>query len=147
MVVRLLPQSEWKRAAQRGEKLGDQATGEAEDDLTVEAAGAQKVEIFAADKGDEEEQRKFELASRTEKGTRACGAVVGIVKRNWRPYVCVLDPESAMGSQVRYLVITPTLPSYHPCSTLSRPWARRWNRSSLQPNPTPEPNPTQPLSP
>ena len=25
---------------------------------------------------------------------------VGIVKRNWRPYVCVLDPESAMGSQV-----------------------------------------------
>ena len=162
MVVRLLPQSEWKRAAQRGEKLGDQATGEAEDDLTVEAAGAQKVEIFAADKGDEEEQRKVELAKGGEGGegskggkggkaasggTRACGAVVGVVKRNWRPYVCVLDPESAMGSQVRYLVITPTLPSYHPCSTLSRPWARRWNRSSLQPNPAPEPDPTQPLSP
>ena len=70
------------------------------------------MEIFAADKGDEEEQRKFELApaaaaagggggggAAASGGTRACGSVVGIVKRNWRPYVCVLDPESALGSQ------------------------------------------------
>ena len=122
VVLRLLPQAEWRLAAKRGEKLGDQATPEA-DELAVESAGSQKVEIFAADKGDEEEQRKFELApaaaaaaggggggAAASGGTRACGAVVGIVKRNWRPYVCVLDPESAMGSQVLTLTLTLTLP-------------------------------------
>ena len=145
VVLRLLPQAEWRLAAKRGEKLGDQATPEA-DELAVESAGSQKVEIFAADKGDEEEQRKFELApaaaaaaggggggAAASGGTRACGAVVGIVKRNWRPYVCVLDPESAMGSQVLPLTLTLTL-------TLTQPWARRWNRPGLQ-HPTPLPNP------
>ena len=31
---------------------------------------------------------------------RACGEVVGVVKRAWRPYVCVLDTESAIGQQL-----------------------------------------------
>jgi len=31
------------------------------------------------------------------RGKRACGVVVGVVKRGWRPYVCVLDPESGLG--------------------------------------------------
>mmetsp|Transcript_12716 Transcript_12716/g.42240 ORF Transcript_12716/g.42240 Transcript_12716/m.42240 type:complete len:766 (-) Transcript_12716:933-3230(-) len=30
---------------------------------------------------------------------RPSGVVVGIVRRAWRPYACVLDPDSAMGSQ------------------------------------------------
>ena len=42
------------------------------------------------------------VRGRNTRGALLLGAVVGIVKRNWRPYVCVLDPESAMGSQ--YLV-------------------------------------------
>jgi exosome complex exonuclease DIS3/RRP44 len=31
------------------------------------------------------------------RGKRACGVVVGVVKRGWRPYVCVLDPDSGLG--------------------------------------------------
>ena len=30
-------------------------------------------------------------------GASVVGVVVGVVKRGWRPYVCVLDPESGLG--------------------------------------------------
>lgn len=40
--------------------------------------------------------------STTTKQRRACAEVVGIVKRAWRPLVCVLEPDSAIGNQ--YLV-------------------------------------------
>ncbi len=107
VVVRLLPKAEWRRAGPKGERLADQGSKE-EDELAVESKGDSKVEVFAAEFGAEDE---VALDPRGEApgergggggGARACGVVVGVVKRNWRPYVCVLDPESAMGSQ--YLV-------------------------------------------
>ena len=134
VVVRLLPQAEWKRAAAGSERLADQSSKEAEaEDDELAVAGAREaeaaVEVFAAEFGANEEAQKFQAAPPAAAagagtagagagagagaagaagagaaggGGRACGCVVGVVKRNWRPYVCVLDPESAIGSQ--YLV-------------------------------------------
>ncbi|KAL1520405.1 hypothetical protein AB1Y20_021991 [Prymnesium parvum] len=96
VVVRLLSEDRWKDT---NERLGDPA---ADDDLTTsETAGAS---MFAADQEmvaqqdwEQEQQAKSQKTSK-----RACGEVVGIVKRAWRPLVCVLERDSGTGNQ--YLV-------------------------------------------
>jgi exosome complex exonuclease DIS3/RRP44 len=123
VVVRLLPRSEWKRAGEH--RLADRSTAEP-DDLDAGGGGERSLgaQPFAADfdtaveTGWQDDPDGAPPASSSSssggkggkggkgeggKGEgRACGVVVGIVKRNWRPFVCVLDPESAMGGQ--YLV-------------------------------------------
>ena len=116
VVVRLLPPSEWKRDGER--RLADRSTtkDDMDDDADERAAGAMP---FAADFDTAVETGWMDdpaaagaatdptpaggaetsgATSGTASG-RPCGVVVGIIKRGWRPYVCVLDPESSMGGQ------------------------------------------------
>ena len=93
VVVRLLPRSEWARTdgglAERGKADG----AEADDDIGVaDPAGAHVAsgdfdtavdDAWGGDGGD----------------ARPCGEVVGVVKRGWRPYTCVIDMDSAIGNQ------------------------------------------------
>ena len=124
VVVKLLPQSEWKKDAER--RLAERSTAEddAGDGKDDRGGGAMP---FAADFDTAVETGWMEdpasgggsssaggggasAAVASAPGGKAssksagkpCGVVVGIIKRGWRPYVCVLDPESAMGGQ--YLV-------------------------------------------
>ena len=120
VVVRLLPRSEWKKPGES--RLADRSA-EA-DDLDASGGGGERslgAQPFAADFdtavetgwNDDPHAATAEApvagvtpssdgSTAKEKGAgegRACGVVVGIVKRAWRPYVCVLDPESAIGGQ------------------------------------------------
>ena len=93
VVVRLLPRSEWARTdgglAERGKADG----ADASDDIGVaDPAGAH---VASGD---------FGTAVDDEWGggggdARPCGEVVGVVKRGWRPYTCVIDMDSAIGNQ------------------------------------------------
>jgi exosome complex exonuclease DIS3/RRP44 len=129
VVLRLLDPSLWVGDSRN--QLAERATGD-DDDLTVSAAVAGRgagAQPFAADFDTAaeawEEGAVAAAAGRAEPdsaaggggsssgggkvpagkakgGTKPCGEVVGIVRRGWRPYVCVLDPESSVGGQ--YLV-------------------------------------------
>jgi exosome complex exonuclease DIS3/RRP44 len=117
VVVKLLPQDEWKRPAEQ--KLADRDAADA-DDLDAGGGRSAGAQPFAADfdtaveTGWEDEPKgaasgggaraagQPAAAAVASKEGRPCGTVVGIVKRSWRPYVCVLDPESCIGGQ--YLV-------------------------------------------
>jgi len=50
---------------------------------------------------------------------RPCGSVVGVVKRAWRPYSCVLDPETAIGKRTLSTSVEGRGPSC--CVLLSAP--------------------------
>ena len=120
VVVKLLPESEWHKNAEM--RLAERST--AKDDLEDADERAGGAQPFAADFDTAVETgwlddpaaadgggggaavdgggAKAGGDAKKKKSGRACGVVVGIVKRAWRPYVCVLDPESAIGGQ--YLV-------------------------------------------
>ncbi|KAG0151896.1 hypothetical protein CROQUDRAFT_650470 [Cronartium quercuum f. sp. fusiforme G11] len=86
VVVELLPESEWKAST---------------DEVVVEHDQPDDPDPDVETKSESEEMVKTEVEK--EKETDACapaavrqptGRVVGVLKRNWRPYVCHLDPSS-----------------------------------------------------
>ena len=113
-----LPKSEWKRAGER--RLSERETGGADGEEGGSApVGAQP---FAADFETAVETEWGDEGGGGDGGSagggggaaggsgvkrdggggaadgdgKACGVVMGIIKRGWRPYVCVLDPESGL---------------------------------------------------
>jgi len=104
VVVKMLPKSEW--GGSKSDKLGGHGAsgagasgtrGEVEEDDLVQADrldGAQVAPEYGADTA---EMGGAGVGAKL--SDRPCGTVVGVVKRAWRPYSCVLDPETAMGSQ------------------------------------------------
>ena len=107
VVVRLLPRAEWKGT---GVKAGRHGAGHAS---AVASSGK-----VGEDEGEDDElvqperlgavRMAPEMGADTEEGSSAtggggeaspCATIVGVVKRAWRTYSCVLDPESAIGSQ------------------------------------------------
>jgi exosome complex exonuclease DIS3/RRP44 len=99
VVVRILPRAEWSvsggrvggRSASgpRGETGG---VGEEEQDELAQPDRLGGVRVAPEMAGDADEPQSGSDA-------RPCAAVVGVVKRERRTYPCVLDPESAIGSQ------------------------------------------------
>ena len=116
VVVRLRPGSEWAAAA--AEALGGRGDGDGDDDELTSGGGgaAAGAQVFAPEfdtavdaawggGGGGAPAAAPAPATDAKKGKgsgggRACGEVVGVVKRAWRPYVCVLDTESAIGQQL-----------------------------------------------
>ena len=112
-----MPQSKW--AAQVDSTLKDRQAGEDDDDeedLKDRNSGAMPFAAdfdTAAETGWQEDPtsssaqvithsssdagRSVPSTQSNPSSRRACGVVVGIVKRGWRPYVSVLDMESSMG--------------------------------------------------
>ena len=66
---------------------------------------------------------------------KACGVVVGVIKRGWRPYVCVLDPESALGGQYLVEPLEQKIPKINITT-------RQPDLLTGTPDPHPNPNPT-----
>ncbi|KAG8744793.1 exosome catalytic subunit dis3 [Ceratobasidium sp. 414] len=88
VVVELLPESEWKapadavidaESAQRNDNPDDASEGDQSDDEAVD----QHERLAARD-----------TAARNPKEKQPTGRVVGIMKRNWRAYVCHIDRSS-----------------------------------------------------
>lgn len=102
VVVKLLPRSQWHASegglAGRGASGGGAGAAEGDwdgegDDLVQEDRldGMQVVPELGADTAE---------MGGGGASDQPHGEVVGVVKRGWRPYSCVLDPESAIGSQL-----------------------------------------------
>ena len=104
VVVRLLPKTEGDGAAET--RVADRSAAD-DDELTSGGGGGGGAKPFAPDQesvaatewGDEPTSTTSKAATAKERRT---GVVVGIVKRAWRPVVCVLEPDTAMGNT--YLV-------------------------------------------
>lgn len=91
VVVEMLPEAEWKAP---GQEVLDQDEALKNDDADDEGGDAEE--------GQQSEARMTEIEKKTAASTakqnpvekRPTGKVVGIVKRNWRAYVCHLDASS-----------------------------------------------------
>ncbi|GFZ46672.1 Chromosome disjunction protein 3 [Saitozyma sp. JCM 24511] len=89
VVVEVFPRSEWKAP---GEEVVDQDEALKDDDVEDdEGAGVDDKEKqkLAEEKMDVEDETK-----RKPKDVQPTGRVVGVIKRNWRAYVCHLDRSS-----------------------------------------------------
>ncbi|KAJ9101817.1 hypothetical protein QFC21_003156 [Naganishia friedmannii] len=90
VVVQLLPEAEWKAP---GEEVVDQDVALKDDDADDEEPEVEEVERTEAQLAAKEERNAKELADKP-KIKQPTGRVVGIIKRNWRAYVCHLDSSS-----------------------------------------------------
>jgi exosome complex exonuclease DIS3/RRP44 len=100
VAVELLPREEWKSSTD--DVVVEQDVVGAAEDPDPESAGSSLEE--------ETEQKESRAISKTSKKTGAgstsqpTGRVVGVIKRNWRPYVCHIDrasiPISALQSSL-----------------------------------------------
>ncbi|KAL7418616.1 exosome catalytic subunit dis3 [Cryptotrichosporon argae] len=88
VVVELLPKAEWKAP---GEEVVDQDVALRDDDAEEdEGAGVAEKE----EKAEEAEKMDVDEVSKKRKEVVPTGKVVGVIKRNWRAYVCHLDRTS-----------------------------------------------------
>ncbi|GMK57604.1 hypothetical protein CspeluHIS016_0404380 [Cutaneotrichosporon spelunceum] len=84
VIVELLPKSEWKAP---GDQVLDQDVALKDDDADGDEGSGEK----------EESKEAMDVDEMTKKAPREIlptGRVVGIAKRNWRPYVCHIDRSS-----------------------------------------------------
>lgn len=106
VVVKLLPQDQWgdeKKGAGEAVPAVEEEPGEG-----GEGGGAMPfatdMETAAETGYAEQETGSAAAKAKPSAGGRACGVVVGIVRRGWRPYVCVLEPDSSAGGGHSFLV-------------------------------------------
>ncbi|KAK1926504.1 hypothetical protein DB88DRAFT_450259, partial [Papiliotrema laurentii] len=89
VVVEIFPKSEWKAP---GEEVIDQDVALRDDDADDDESGG-----VAEREKRKAEQEKMDVEAQTKQKSKdilPTGRVVGIVKRNWRAYVCHLDRSS-----------------------------------------------------
>nr|KIR44756.1 exosome complex exonuclease DIS3/RRP44 [Cryptococcus bacillisporus CA1280] len=92
VVVEIFPESEWKAP---GEEVVDQDIALRDDDVEDDESGGVADKEFVKEK---QERLETEDAKKNKKEILPTGRVVGIVKRNWRAYVCHLDRSSLSDS-------------------------------------------------
>tara|TARA_B100000524_G_scaffold260752_1_gene141899 strand:- start:281 stop:3166 length:2886 start_codon:yes stop_codon:yes gene_type:complete len=104
VVVRLLPKDQWSSSEGKLGTGRGGGGGDGEEDEMGSSDRAASSRVVAAELGENDfpEERIDPPALGGKAGAKPCAVVVGIIKRNWKPVVCVLDPETALGSQ--YLV-------------------------------------------
>ncbi|GHJ89926.1 hypothetical protein NliqN6_6328 [Naganishia liquefaciens] len=90
VVVEILPEAEWKAP---GEEVLDQDVALKNDDADDEEAEAEEARQAEAKLAAKEAENARGLASKP-KVKQPTGRVVGVIKRNWRAYVCHLDSSS-----------------------------------------------------
>ncbi|OXG95921.1 exosome complex exonuclease DIS3/RRP44 [Cryptococcus neoformans A2-102-5] len=92
VVVEIFPESEWKAP---GEEVVDQDIALRDDDVEDDESGGVADKEFVKEK---QERLETDDAKKNRKEILPTGRVVGIVKRNWRAYVCHLDRSSLSDS-------------------------------------------------
>ncbi|ODN80426.1 hypothetical protein, variant [Cryptococcus amylolentus CBS 6039] len=92
VVVEILPESEWKAP---GEEVVDQDLALRDDDVEDDEFGGVPDKEIQKEKS---EALETQDAKKNKKEILPTGRVVGIVKRNWRAYVCHLDRSSLSDS-------------------------------------------------
>lgn len=96
VVVEMLPESEWKSSA---DEVLDQDSVQKNDD--VEDSEEEDVDVTEK----LQEDRRVRKHAMTPRQLQPTGKVVGIIKRNWRAYVCHIDRSSLVNSNSDSLAI------------------------------------------
>lgn len=126
VVVRVLPRAEWSVGGGRvggrnasGPRGKDKAPDEEDELAQPDRLGGVRIAPEMAADADE---------PRSGGDARPCAAVVGVVKRERRTYPCVLDPDSAIGSQHLAEPLDARVPKINITTRQVRPspaWQRR----------------------
>ncbi|KAG8690408.1 exosome catalytic subunit dis3 [Ceratobasidium sp. 423] len=90
VVVELLPESEWKAPADAVVDADSAQRNDNPDDSASEGEHSDDEDVIQA----KERQAARDTAARSPKEKQPTGRVVGVMKRNWRAYVCHIDRSS-----------------------------------------------------